>query len=184
MDKKLELNVLQKEVSSCVKCPELVANRTQTVFGDGDPDVRLMVIGEAPGKQEDIKGIPFVGDAGELLTNILKACGFDRKDVYIANVLKCRPPDNRNPTDEEVCNCRGFLDKQIEIIKPKFLLLLGSVASKAVLGNSVTSLRGIWHEYEGIPTLVSYHPAYLLRNPDAKKDVGKDMRMLLVKMRA
>lgn len=181
----IELELLRKEVSCCTKCPELVANRTQTVFADGNPDADLMIVGEAPGYNEDKKGFPFVGDAGDLLNNIIKACGWDRqKDVYIANTIKCRPPSNREPTEEESMNCRGFLDRQIELVNPKFLLLLGSVASKALLGRPVSSLRGSWHEYKGIPTIVSYHPAYLLRNPDEKKEAGKDFRMLLTKMKS
>jgi DNA polymerase len=182
--KKTELELLEKEVCNCVKCPELVANRTQTVFADGNCDAPLMLIGESPGTNEDKKGIPFVGEAGELLNSILKACKWTRNNVYIVNVLKCHPPQNRNPTDEESANCRGFLDRQIELVKPKFLLLLGSVASKSLLGGFVSSLRGSWHSYKGIPTLVTYHPAFLLRNPQEKKEVGKDLRMLLTLMKA
>lgn len=183
-DKLTSLKLLSEEVSKCVKCADLVSSRTQTVFADGNPNARLMIIGEAPGYNEDLKGIPFVGDAGELLTNILKACGFSRQEVYIVNTVKCRPVNNRNPTDEEIENCSAFLDSQIDLVKPEFLLLLGSVASKALLNGFATSLRGEWHEYKGIPTLVTYHPSYLLRNPEAKKEVGKDMRMLLAKMRS
>lgn len=180
-----ELEVLRKEVCDCKKCPELASTRTQTVFADGNPGANLMIVGEAPGFNEDKKGLPFVGDAGELLDNILRACGWDRqKDVYITNTIKCRPPSNREPTEEESINCRGYLDKQIELVKPKFLLLLGSVASKALLGRPVSSLRGQWHEYKGISTLVTYHPSYLLRNPEEKKEVGKDLRMLLTKMKS
>ena len=185
MDKKIELETLKGEVSCCTKCPELVANRTQTVFADGSYDADLMLVGEAPGYWEDQKGIPFVGDAGQLLTNILKACGFSRQDVYIANILKCNPPGNRNPTEQESNNCRIFLDKQIDIVKPKYLLLLGSIASKALLGDSVSSLRGRWHQYKGIPTLCTYHPSYVLREGDsAKREVGKDLRMLLNRMKS
>ncbi len=180
----IELETIKQEVCGCQKCPDLVANRTQTVFADGNPQASLMIIGEAPGFNEDRLGKPFVGDAGDLLNNILKACGWTREDVYIVNTVKCRPPNNREPTEEESNNCRGFLDRQIELVKPKALLLLGSVASKALLGGYVSSLRGQWHEYKGIPTLCTYHPAYLLRNPEDKPKVGQDLRMLLIKMRS
>lgn len=180
----LELDMLKEEVCKCELCPELVANRTQTVFADGNPKAQLMIIGEAPGYSEDVRGLPFVGDAGELLNNILKACGLSRQDVYIANTIKCRTPNNREPSEEESANCRGYLDRQIDLVKPKFMLLLGSVASKALLGGYVSSLRGQWFDYKGIQTICTYHPAYLLRNPEAKKDVGKDLRILLTKMRS
>lgn len=178
------LEVLQQEVCNCQLCPELVANRTQTVFADGNPQAQLMIVGEAPGVNEDLRGLPFVGDAGDLLNNILKACGWTRQDVYIANTVKCRPPNNREPTDDESRNCRSYLDRQIDAVKPKCLLLLGSVASRALLGGAVTSLRGQWYEYRGIPTICTYHPAYLLRNPEEKPKVGKDLRMLLKKMKS
>lgn len=178
------LQLLKEKVACCIKCPELVANRTQTVFAGGNSNAELMIVGEAPGRQEDMQGLPFVGDAGELLTNILKACGLSREDVYIVNVLKCQPPNNRNPTDEEISNCLPYLEKQIELINPKHLLVLGSVASKTLFGEFVNSLRGKWLDYKGIPAICSYHPAFLLRSPESKKEAGKDFRMLLKKIRA
>lgn len=183
MSKLVSLEVLKTEVASCQKCPELVKSRTQTVFGEGNPDADLMFIAEAPGFTEDQRGVPFVGDSGELLDNILKACQIDRKSVYIANVVKCRPPGNRNPTEEECGNCRDFLDRQIEVVKPKIIMLLGSVASKNVLNGYVSSLRGRWHSYKGIHALVTFHPSYLLRTPAAKKDAGKDFRMLVDRLK-
>lgn len=181
---KNELIVLKNEVMNCTKCPELVKNRTQPVFGDGNINAELMICAEAPGKSEDEKGLPFVGEAGELLNNILQACGIKREDIYLLNVLKCRPPNNRTPTDEEVSNCKGFLDRHIEIINPKYLLLLGSTASRALLGDFVSSLRGKWHEYKGTPALCSWHPSYLLRKGEgAKREAGQDFSMLLERMR-
>lgn len=180
-----ELEMVRQEVCECQKCPSLVANRTQTVFADGNPNSPiLMVIGEAPGATEDKKGLPFVGEAGELLDNIMKACGWTRKDIYIANLVKCRPPDNRNPEPEEVANCRGYLDRQIDLVKPKYILILGSVASRVLIGNVVSSLRGEWYSYRGVPSIITFHPAYLLRNPEEKRLVGADLRLLLTKMRA
>jgi uracil-DNA glycosylase family 4 len=185
MDKKLELTTLREEVSSCIKCPELVKSRKQTVFGEGNIDANLMIIGESPGFHENEKGIPFVGDAGDLLNNIIKACGWKREDIFICNILKCRPEGNRNPTDEEVYNCKGYLDKQIEIVKPKYLLLLGSIASKALLGGAVSSLRGVWFEYRGIPTICTFHPSHALRGGDTiKREIGRDLKILLMRMRS
>lgn len=178
------LQMLREEANSCTLCPELAANRTKVVFSDGNPQSQLVIVGEAPGATEDREGKPFVGDAGQLLDSILQACKWTREDVYIINTVLCRPPDNRVPTDDERRNCRKFLDGQIEAVKPKYLLLLGSTASQTILGDKVTSLRGRWHEYKCIPTIVTYHPAYLLRNPDDKRLVGQDLRMLLTKMRS
>lgn len=184
VNKHFELQTVRDEVSKCTRCPGLLGSRIQTVFGEGNFDADLMLVGEAPGATEAAQGVPFVGESGELLTNILSACGFRREDVFIANTLKCRPPNNRNPEPEELSNCRGYLDRQIDIIKPKYLLLLGSVASKNLLGEPVTFLRGRWHEYKGIPTVVTFHPSFILREGDsAKKEVGKDLRMLLKRMR-
>jgi DNA polymerase len=176
------LKLLAAEVSVCTKCTELAATRTQTVFADGSPAARLMFIGEAPGADEDRQGVPFVGRAGQLLTDMItKGMGLKRQDVYIANILKCRPPENRDPTAEESCNCLGYLERQIEIIRPEFLCLLGRVAASTVLETtlSMSRLRGKWHRYRRIPTVVTYHPAFLLRSPAFKKESWEDLQMLM-----
>jgi DNA polymerase len=180
----IELQMLREEANKCQRCPQLVANRTKVVFSDGNPQAPLMIIGEGPGATEDRLGKPFVGEAGQLLDSILQACKWTRDDVYITNTVLCRPPDNRTPTDDERANCREFLDGQINAVKPQFLLLLGSTASQTLLGDKVTALRGKWHEYKNIPVVVSFHPAFILRQPEYKQEVGKDLRMLLAKMRS
>jgi uracil-DNA glycosylase len=179
-----ELEVLAERVSTCPRCAELVATRTQTVFGTGRIDPDLCFVGEAPGADEDATGEPFVGAAGQLLNRIIAACGMKREEVYICNILKCRPPGNRTPQPPEVANCREYLEKQIELIRPRFLCALGLVAAQNLLGTtqSMAKLRGQFHEYRGIPVLCTYHPAYLLRNPAAKKDVWEDMKKLLQRM--
>jgi DNA polymerase len=184
-EKLAQLLVLQTEVAACTRCSELAGTRTQTVFGVGNPSARLVFVGEAPGADEDAQGEPFVGRAGQLLTDIItKAMKLRREDVYILNVLKCRPPGNRTPAPNEVINCRGFLDRQLEILQPEFLCCLGSVAAKAILNTeqSIGRLRGKFHDYRGIPVLCTYHPAYLLRNPAAKKDVWEDIKLLMKRM--
>jgi uracil-DNA glycosylase family 4 len=175
------------EVAGCRRCPHLAASRTQTVFGTGSPTTRLMFIGEAPGADEDRTGKPFVGVAGQLLTDMItKGMGLSREDVYIANVLKCRPPGNRTPTTEEAANCSSYLDHQIAVIRPEFLCLLGKTAAIAVLDlppmTTMGPLRKRWHTYKGIKTLVTYHPSYLLRNPPAKKDAWEDLQLLMKEM--
>jgi DNA polymerase len=180
-----QLQVIQTEVARCTRCSELASTRTQTVFGVGSPSARLVFVGEAPGADEDAQGEPFVGRAGQLLTDIItKGMKLRREDVYILNVLKCRPPGNRTPAPNEVINCRGFLDRQLEVLQPEFLCCLGSVAAKAILNTeiSIGRLRGKFHDYRGIPVLCTYHPAYLLRNPAAKKDVWEDIKLLLNRM--
>jgi uracil-DNA glycosylase len=183
-DRIAALAVIQQEVAGCTKCNELASTRTQTVFGVGNPTARLCFLGEAPGADEDRQGEPFVGRAGQLLTRIIEACGFRRQDVYILNVLKCRPPGNRNPLPNEVHNCRGFLNRQLEVIEPEFICCVGSVAAQTLLETDVSigRLRGTLHQYRGIPVVCTYHPAYLLRNPAAKKDTWEDMKMLLRQM--
>jgi uracil-DNA glycosylase len=176
------LKVLATEVSACTKCTELAETRTQTVFADGSPTARLMFIGEAPGADEDRQGVPFVGRAGQLLTDMItKGMGLKRQDVYIAKILKCRPPENRDPTFEESSNCVGYLKRQIEIVRPEFLCLLGRIATSTLLETtlSMSRLRGKWHRYRGIPTVVTYHPAYLLRYPAFKKESWEDLQMLM-----
>lgn len=178
------LSVLQQEVAGCTRCKELAATRTQTVFGSGSTNPRLVFMGEAPGADEDRQGVPFVGRAGQLLTKIIEACTLRREDVYILNTLKCRPPDNRNPEPDEVLNCRGFFERQIDLLQPEFICCLGGVAAKSLLNSELTigKLRKTFHEYRGIPVLCTYHPSYLLRNPEAKRDVWEDMQLLMKRM--
>src|SRR5574337_1235059 len=171
------LEGLRSEMLVCHKCP-LGKTRTNLVFGVGNPMATLMFVGEAPGRDEDLQGEPFVGRAGQLLTKIIEAIGLKRSDVYIANVLKCRPPGNRNPLPEEIILCMPYLIKQIEIIQPKVLCALGTFAAQTLLNTKapVGTLRGKFHEYKGIPMMVTYHPAYLLRNPNDKAKVWDDMK--------
>ena len=178
------LEALRGEVAACTRCAELASTRTQTVFGVGNPQARLCFLGEAPGADEDLQGEPFVGRAGQLLTKIIEACKLSRTDVYILNVLKCRPPGNRTPAPEEADNCRGFLDRQLEIIRPEFICCLGAVAAQSLLRTTVTisRLRGQWFEYRGSTVICTFHPSYLLRNPSAKKDVWEDMKRLMERM--
>ena len=182
--KRRELQVLEEQVSGCTRCPELAATRTQTVFGVGSPDAELCFLGEAPGADEDAQGEPFVGAAGQLLNRIIAACGMKREEVYICNVLKCRPPGNRAPLPNEVANCKGYLERQLELIRPKFICALGAVAAQNLLNTtlSIGKLRGRFQDYQGIPVLCTYHPAYLLRNPASKRDVWEDMKLLLSRM--
>jgi uracil-DNA glycosylase len=178
------LEIVRGEVAGCTRCAELAATRTQTVFGVGNPHARLCFMGEAPGADEDRQGEPFVGRAGQLLTKIIEACKLSRSDVYILNVLKCRPPGNRTPLPDEVANCRGYLDRQLALIKPEFICCLGAVAAQSLLQSTVpiSRLRGQWFDHEGIAVLCTYHPSYLLRNPAAKKDVWEDMKRLMRRM--
>ena len=176
---------LAVEVSACVRCPQLAATRTQTVFGTGSPTARLMFVGEAPGADEDRTGEPFVGRAGVLLTDMItKGMGLTRESVYIANVLKSRPPENRTPQPDEIAHCLPYLERQIAIVRPEFLCLLGKSAVTALLETALpmNRLRGRWHRYRGIPTVVTWHPAYLLRNPAAKKEAWDDLQLLMQAM--
>lgn len=179
-----QLAVLQAEVAACTACGELASTRTQTVFGVGTANPRVCFFGEAPGADEDRQGEPFVGRAGQLLTQIIQACGWRREEVYILNTLKCRPPGNRNPAPEEVSNCRHFWERQLEILRPEFVVCLGAYATQAILDTkiSVGKLRGQFHPYRDLRVLVTYHPSYLLRNPSAKKLVWEDMKLLLAEM--
>jgi uracil-DNA glycosylase len=184
-DRQAVLADLAAKVAVCTKCHYLAETRTQTVFGIGSPQSRLMFIGEAPGAEEDRLGEPFVGRAGQLLTDMItKGMGLSRDQVYIANVLKCRPPENRNPTPEESDNCSPYLEEQIAIIRPEFICLLGRVALSVLWKTSLSmnKARGRWHRYRGIPTIVTYHPAYLLRKPDFKKEAWEDLQMLMKEM--
>ena len=178
------LEELRQQVAACTRCLELVDYRTQTVFGVGNPMARLCFLGEAPGADEDQQGEPFVGRAGQLLTRIIEACQMKREDVYILNILKCRPPGNRTPLPAEAANCRPFLDRQLEIIRPEFLVCLGASAAQNLLDTTVpiSKLRGRFYRYRGIRVLATYHPAYLLRNPSAKRLVWEDMKQLMREM--
>jgi uracil-DNA glycosylase len=178
------LEILSDEVAACALCDELATTRTQTVFGVGNPRAELCFLGEAPGADEDRVGEPFVGRAGQLLNKILEACRLKREDVYILNVIKCRPPGNRNPLPQEALNCRPYLDRQLELIQPTFICCLGAVAAQNLLGvtSPIGRLRGQVHNYQGIKVVCTYHPAYLLRNPAAKKDTWEDMKFLMREM--
>lgn len=179
------LAVIAAEVAGCVKCPQLAATRTNTVFGVGSPTARLMFIGEAPGADEDRTGEPFVGKSGQLLTDMItKGMGLARADVYIANIIKCRPPENRNPEPPEIANCLNYLERQVETVRPEFLCLLGKVAAGTILNTALplARLRGRWHRYKGVPTVVTYHPSYLLRTPADKKKAWEDLQMLMQAM--
>jgi uracil-DNA glycosylase family 4 len=182
------LAVLQQEVAGCTLCGELATTRTQTVFGVGNPEARLCFLGEAPGADEDKQGEPFVGRAGQLLNKILEACHLQREDIYILNILKCRPPGNRNPAPDESRNCRRFLERQLELIAPEFICCLGAVAAQNLLATEtpIGKLRGqvIDFKIPGGSTKVvcTYHPAYLLRNPSAKKHTWDDMKLLMREM--
>ena len=178
------LDGLEKAVSACRLCQELAETRTSTVFGVGDPEAKILFIGEAPGADEDRQGEPFVGRAGKLLDQIIEACGIRREEIYICNILKCRPPENRNPTPDEAGNCRKFLDGQIAAVRPEYIVCWGSVAAKSLLDSTETigRMRGKFFEYAGAKVLCTYHPSYLLRNPSAKKDVWEDMQLLFADM--
>jgi DNA polymerase len=178
------LKVLAERVSKCTRCAELASTRTQTVFGVGKLDAEICFIGEAPGADEDAQGEPFVGAAGQLLNRIIAACGMKREEVYICNILKCRPPGNRLPLPPEAANCREYLEAQLELVRPKFICALGACAAQNLLNTTlpIGKLRGQFRDYRGIPVLCTYHPAYLLRSPDKKKDVWEDMKKLLLRM--
>jgi len=175
-----DLSLFNQHINQCHKC-ELGNSRTNFVFGVGDPNASLVLVGEAPGEQEDLKGEPFVGRAGKLLDKILAAIDRSReKDVYICNVLKCRPPNNRDPLESEVSECEPYLIHQINLIRPKLIVALGRVAGKTLLNvdNSLKSMRGQLHDYHGTPLIVTYHPAALLRNPNWKTDAWKDFKWI------
>lgn len=174
------LEVITNEVAACTKCSELVFNRLNTVPGEGNLKARLMVFGESPGQTEAELGRPFVGESGKLLDNIFKACGWQREKLFITNIVKCRPPNNRVPYVTEQENCRSFLDRQIEEIDPKFLLLLGATATEAIFGLPFGMVRGDIHDLNGKFVLPTYHPSYLLRNPEAKSIVWEHLQKLVV----
>ena len=179
------LEELRAAIGDCRRC-KLWPGRTHLVFGVGNRNAKLMFIGEGPGRDEDLQGEPFVGRAGQLLTDIItKGMGFRREDVYIANVVKCRPPENRNPEPDEVASCEPFLKKQIDLVRPEIIVALGKFAVQTLLQTKapITKLRGNWHSYHGIKLMPTFHPAYLLRNPADKKLVWQDIKKVMKEMR-
>jgi DNA polymerase len=183
-ERRQRLTALAERVAACTRCQQLAATRTQTVFGVGNPQARVMFIGEAPGAEEDLQGEPFVGKAGQLLNRIIAACGWRREELYICNILRCRPPNNRTPTDDEAANCREYLEGQITTVDPEYIVCWGSVAAKNLLRTeeSIGRLRERWFTYGRARVLCTYHPSYLLRNPAAKRPVWEDMLRLLKEM--
>ncbi len=182
--KQLQLDVVCQEVAQCTACDELAATRNKTVFGVGNPNAKLVFYGEAPGADEDRQGEPFVGRAGKKLNEIIEAMGIQREDIYILNTIKCRPPGNRNPSPEEQANCSGFLQRQLEIIKPDYIVCLGAIAARSFLNvtTPIGELRGEFHTQGKIKVLCTYHPAYILRNPSKKRDVWEDIKFLMKDM--
>ncbi|HEU4342785.1 MAG TPA: uracil-DNA glycosylase [Candidatus Binatia bacterium] len=179
------LDELREAIGDCRRC-KLWPGRTHLVFGVGNPRAKLMFIGEGPGRDEDLQGEPFVGRAGQLLTDIItKGMGLKREDVYIANVVKCRPPDNRNPEPDEVASCEPFLRKQIDLVRPEIIVALGKFAVQSLLKSKapITRVRGQWHSYHGIKLMPTFHPAYLLRNPGDKKLVWEDIKKVIKELR-
>ncbi len=182
--KEAALKALREEIGDCKRC-KLSSGRKNIVFGEGSPDARLMFIGEGPGREEDLQARPFVGDAGMLLTRLIEKMGFRREDVYIANIVKCRPPMNRDPERDEIESCRGYVEKQIEIINPQVIISLGRISSQTLIGNpalKMTSIRGRFFDYNGIPLMPTFHPAYLLRNPKDKWLTWSDAQKVLEKL--
>lgn len=179
-----KLKALYDEIGGCARCA-LCRTRANFVFGAGSPESELVFVGEAPGRDEDIQGIPFVGRAGQLLTKIIEAMGLSRSKVFICNVLKCRPPDNRNPLPSEILECEEHLLRQLDIIKPKVICALGKFAAQTLLKSEtpITALRGKFHDYHGIRLMATYHPAYLLRNPGEKKVVWGDMKKIMAELK-
>jgi DNA polymerase len=180
----MSLDEIRAELGDCTRCKLHKAGRKQIVFGVGNPKAELMFIGEGPGAQEDQEGVPFVGEAGQLLTKIIEAMGFPRDEVYIANIVKCRPPNNRDPEPDEVLSCEPFLKKQIETVGPQLVVTLGKYASQTLLRTTtpITRLRGNWGTYAGIPVMPTFHPAYLLRSPHEKRPVWQDMQAVVARM--
>src|SRR5436309_6361298 len=171
---------VREDLGECTRC-KLHSTRHKIVFGDGNPKAELVFVGEGPGADEDAQGLPFVGRAGKLLTQMIEAMGLQRKDVYICNVVKCRPPENRPPEEDEVSTCSPFLFRQIDVIAPKVIVCLGAVAAKTLLhtNRGISQFRGEWLEFRGRKLLATYHPAYLLRNPPAKSEVWKDLQKVM-----
>ena len=178
------LEAVREEIGDCTRCPLAYAGRHKIVFADGDANATLMFVGEGPGADEDAQGLPFVGKAGQLLNNMIAAMGLKREEVYIANIVKCRPPGNRTPEFAEASMCSQFLVKQIDIVRPKVIVALGATAATYLLGvrQSLTSLRGRWHKTRGAKLVVTYHPAFLLRDPRQKGEAWKDLQMVMAEL--
>jgi DNA polymerase len=178
------LQAIQEEIGDCTRCPLAYAGRHKIVFGDGSPAARLMFVGEGPGADEDAQGLPFVGKAGQLLNNMIAAMGLKREEVYIANIVKCRPPGNRVPEPVEANTCSQFLLRQMDVVQPEVVVALGSTAAMYLLGvkQSLSSLRGRWHKCRGAKLAVTYHPAFLLRDPRQKAEAWKDLQMVMAEM--
>jgi uracil-DNA glycosylase len=175
----LQLDDIRAEIGDCQRC-KLAPTRTHIVFGSGNPHAELVFVGEAPGYDEDQQGLPFVGRAGQLLTKIIESINFKREDVYICNVLKCRPPENRNPEPDEVASCNPFLRKQLAAIRPKIVCCLGTFAAQTVLQTAapISRLRGKFVDMDGMRVIATFHPAYLLRSPEKKREVWEDMKQI------
>ena len=183
-DRAVALESVRAEIGDCKRCPLAYAGRHTIVFADGDPSARLMFVGEGPGADEDATGLPFVGKAGQLLNNMILAMGLKREEVYIANIVKCRPPGNRTPEFVEATTCSQFLVKQIDIVRPQVIVALGATAATYLLGvkQSLASLRGQWHTVRGAKAIVTYHPAFLLRDPRQKAEAWKDLKLVMAEM--
>ncbi len=180
------LQAIQEDLGDCRRC-KLWKGRTNIVFGSGNPKAELVFVGEGPGADEDRQGLPFVGRAGQLLTDMIeKGMGIPRSEVYICNIVKCRPPENRKPEKDEIAACRPFVERQLNAIQPRVVCALGATAAETLLGvrQSMASLRGQWHEFQGFPVLVSYHPAYLLRDPSKKRESWADLKMILAYLKS
>jgi len=179
------LRGLREEIGDCQRC-KLCKNRKSIVFGEGSPQAHLMFVGEGPGRDEDIQGRPFVGEAGKLLTKLIEKLGIKREDVYIANIVKCRPPSNRNPEEDEITTCRPFVQKQIKIIGPRVIVCLGKIAAQSLLRikTPISRMRGAFQEFNDIPVMPTFHPAYLLRNPKDKWLTWDDMQKVMEKLKA
>jgi DNA polymerase len=174
------LERIRSDIGDCTRC-RLHQSRTNIVFGVGNPRAELVFVGEGPGHDEDLQAEPFVGRAGQLLTQMIEAMGLERRDVYICNVVKCRPPENRTPEKDEIATCSPFLVRQLAVIRPKVIVCLGAVAAQTLLGThaSISRIRGQWYDYRGSRLMVTYHPAYLLRNPNAKPEVWRDLKQVM-----
>lgn len=183
-EREAALQAIRDEIGDCTRCPLAYAGRRNIVFGDGNPGARLMFVGEGPGADEDASGVPFVGKAGQLLNNMIGAMGLKREEVYIANIVKCRPPANRVPEPVEANTCTQFLVKQIDVVRPEVIVALGATAATYVLGvkQSLASLRGTWHSCRGAKVAVTYHPAFLLRDPRQKGEAWKDLQRVMAEM--
>lgn len=171
---------IRADLGDCRRCP-LCESRKNIVFGSGSQSAKILFVGEAPGRDEDLQGEPFVGEAGQLLTRMIKAMGYERSEVYICNVLKCRPPDNRNPAPEEISQCSPFLLRQIQAIAPIAIVALGTFAAQTLLGSKepISRLRGEFHDYHSIPLMPTFHPAFLLRSPEKKREVWADLQQVM-----